>query len=331
MLDTSKKPRSFWKRPEGITGTVFLIGMIIVVVLFAGPLLAFITGLLKSMLTAIAFFVVVAVILYVLLDKKFRTLIWYLYQSMMRWLTGLFVQIDPIKILQTYIDYLYNNLKEMNDHIAKLRGQMTKLKSVIEANRKEMETNLRMAEQAKKQDKMEAVALNTRQFGRLKDANKRYEALLGKMEILYRVLSKIHKNSGFLVKDVENEVRMRQQEREAIRAGHSAMKRAMNIISGDPDKKMVFDMAMESIVDDVHTKIGEMERFIEISGSFIDSVDLNNAVYEQEGLAMLEKMEKDGMSFLLGDHNIDQVMPEEKTETVYEEPDSFSDYKDLFH
>lgn len=330
MLDTNLKPKSFWKRPEGVTGIIFMIAIIFGIGFLLYTFLPAIVLILQNALYATLFFVALAAILYVLLDKKFRTLIWYLYQSVMRWLTGLFVQIDPIKILESYIDYLYKNLKEMNEHIAKLRGQMSKLKSLIENNKKEMAHNLKIAQQAKKQNKMEAVALNTRQYGRLRDANKRYENLLNKMQLLYRVLSKIHKNSGYLVKDIENEVRMRKQEREAIRAGHSAMKRAMNIISGDPDKKMMFDMAMESIVEDVSNKIGEMERFIEISGSFIDSVDLQNGVYEQEGLQMLEKMEKEGMSFLLGEDSLEN-MSEQETEEVHEEPDHFSDYKDLFH
>ena len=37
----------------------------------------------------------------------------------------------------------------------------------------------------------------------------------------------------------------------------------MNIIKGDTDKKMIFDMATEALAEDVHNKIGEMERFID--------------------------------------------------------------------
>jgi hypothetical protein len=91
---------------------------------------------------------------------------------------------------------------------------------------------------------------------------------------------------------------MKKQERAAIRAGYSAMRHAMSIINGDTDKKMMFDMAMEAIIDDISMKVGEMERFLEVSASFIDSIDLQNGIYEQKGLELLEKMEKDGLSFL---------------------------------
>jgi hypothetical protein len=325
-----QKVKSFWKRPEGVTGAIFLIGLLVIMGIFSVQIIAFIKGLFLSLFTTVAFFVVVAIIVYIILDPKFRALIWYMYRSFMRWLTGMFVQIDPIGILKSYIEYLYNSLKAMNEQIAKLKGQMSKMSRLIEDNKREMEENLKMAEQAKKKGNMELVTINTRQFGRLKETNNRYLALLTKIDLLYKVLSKIHKNSGYLIKDTENEVRMREQERLAIRAGHSAMKSAMNIISGDPDRKMMFDMATELVVEDVHNKIGEMERFIEVSGSFIDSIDLQNGVYEQAGLDLLAKMEKEGMSFLLGDKVTDVEDEKVEDKTVEKDLGNLSSYTNLF-
>ena len=72
------------------------------------------------------------------------------------------------------------------------------------------------------------------------------------------------------------------------------------IDAGDKDQRAMFDQALESIADDVSAKMGEMERFMELSSSFMDSVDLQNGVFEEEGLKMLEKWEKEGPSLLLG-------------------------------
>jgi len=331
MINTNPKKRlkTFWSRPEGRFGAFFLVAAGIVITIFAGSIFTFIVSMLKSLITTILLFVILGSMLYVLFDPKFRTLIWYMYKSFMRKITSLFVQIDPIKILETYIEHLYKNVDQMNVHIAKLKGQVSKLKGTINENVEEMEQNLKIAEAAKKKNDMDLVAINTRQYGRLKESNKRYGVLLGKMELLYKVLSKIYKNSNYLIEDTENEVRMRKQEYQAIKAGHSAMKRAMNIIQGDPDKKMMFDMATEAVVEDVHSKIGEMERFIELSGSFIDSIDLQNGIYEQEGIELLNKMEQKGESFLLG-----EPAKLEKLETNINDKEiekiTVSDYDTLF-
>jgi phage shock protein A len=250
----------------------------------------------------------------------------------MRKITGLFVNIDPIGILETYIEDLHKNLSEMNTHIVKLKGQIQKIKTIISQNEKEMKESLELAEEAKKKNNMDVVVINTRQYGRLEESNKRFTELLTKMEILYRILAKMYENSGYLIKDIENEVRIKKQEREAIRSGYSAMKRAMSIISGDPDKKMMFDQAMEAIVDDISNKIGEMERFMEVSSTFIESIDLQNGVYEQKGLELLEKMEKQGISLLLTEHrddndiNINNVIQPEKVKVNAAD----NKYKDLF-
>ena len=83
-------------------------------------------------------------------------------------------------------------------------------------------------------------------------------------------------------------------------AGHSAMQSAMNVIKGDSDKKAMFDAALEAIADDVSNKVGEMEQFMDMSESFMKSVDLQNGIFEEEGLKMLEKWENESTLMLLG-------------------------------
>ena len=310
----SVKKKTFWRRPEGKLGAFVLIAGAAVIAIYHVPIFKFIQSLLKGTISIIALGAVVLALLYMIFDKRVRNLIWYMYKSFMRWITGLFVQIDPIKILENYVEYLKKNMRKMNLHITQLKGQISQQKTIILKNRREMEHSIKLAEQAKKQGKNELITINTRQYGRLKETNERYQKLLDKMLVLYKVLNKIHVNSGYLIQDTDNDVRMRKQELKAIKTSHSAMKRAMSIIQGDPDKRLIFDMATETVVEDIHQKIGEMERFIEVSGSFIDSIDLQNGIYEQEGLEILEKFEKEGSSFLFGEPKEEDLLKIKKEE-----------------
>jgi predicted nucleic acid-binding Zn-ribbon protein len=193
----------------------------------------------------------------------------------------------------------------MNKQISQLRGQLHKLKEVIHNNKKEIASNLEMASKARDNDKRNVVILKSRKAGRLKESNMRLEDLYKKMEVLYRVLVKMYENSEILAEDIKDQVMVKEQEYNAIKASNSAMKSAMSVISGDPDKRAMFDSAMEAIADDVSNKVGEMERFMEVSSGFMDSIDLQNGVFEEEGLKMLEKWEKEGASLLLGDEKLD--------------------------
>jgi len=295
------KQKSFWKRPEGITGMIFMgagaIGLAVT--------LPFIIPLLVSAATNVlgltAILAVLGVMVYMVLDPKMRNLVGYMYKSVMRWVTGLFVQIDPIGILKSYVDDLKGNLRKMNRQISKLRGQMHKLNEVIHNNKRQIKSNLEMMSKAKEGNKRSVMILKSRKAGRLKESNLRLEDLYKKMEVLYRVLSKMYENSEILMEDIKDQVEVKEQERKAIHASHSAMKSAMNVISGDPDKRAMFDAAMEAVADDVAGKVGEMERFMEMSSSFMDSLDLQNGVFEEEGLKMLEKWESEGVSLILGE------------------------------
>ena len=243
---------------------------------------------------------VLAAIVYMVLDPKMRNLIWYMYKSVMRWITGLFVQIDPIVILKNYVEELQDNLRNMNKQINKLRGQMHQLGEMIHKNKKEIESNLKLASKAKAQNNNAMMVLKSRKAGRLQDSNIRLDELYRKMEVLYRVLCKMYENSEILVEDVKDQVKIKEQERKAILASTSAMRSARNVIQGDKDKRAMFEEALEAIADDVSLKVGEMERFMEITANFMDSIDLQNGVFEEEGLEMLEKWQQESMSKLLG-------------------------------
>ncbi len=310
------KPKSFWQRPEGVTGLLFLVavlgGLGFVIATFGAAILSFIG-------TTIGLFVAAAVLgllLYMVLDPKVRNLVFYMYKSVMRAVTGMFVQIDPIGILKSYVEELQNNLRKMNKQIAQLRAQMHKLKELIVNNQREISNNLQLAGKAKETNKRNVMILKSRRAGRLKDSNVRLEELYTKMEVLYRVLTKMYENSQILAEDIKDQVKVKEQERKAIHASHGAMTSAMSVINGDPDQRAMFDMAMENITEDVANKVGEMERFMEMSANFMDSVDLQNGVFEEEGMQMLEEWEKESNSLLLGEEKSTLLLQAESTNEV---------------
>ena len=308
------KPKSFWQRPEGVTGAVFLGALI----LGGGYLLSLLplAAILSSTVYLAGTLMALAAVIFVALDSKTRTLVSYMYKSAMRAITGLFVQIDPIGILKSYVDDLKKNLRQMNKQIGKLRGQMHKLKELIVNNRRQIQENISLAGRAKEAGKQAEVILKTRKAGRLKESNAKLEALYKKMEVLYRVLTKMYENSEILLEDVKDQVMIKDQERKAIHASHSAMKSAMSVIKGDKDARYMFDMALEAVADDVSKKVGEMERFMDMSSDFMNSVDLQNGVFEDEGMKMLEKWEKEGASLLLGEEKDDLIVAANNDEEV---------------
>jgi len=291
--------KSFWKRPEGVTGAIFMVGLVagLGYLLYIG--LPVLIPLMANILYLSLMLIALAAIIYMVLDPKMRNLIWYMYKSVMRWVTGLFVQIDPIGILKSYVDDLKDSLGKMSKQIGVLRGQMRKIQTLMDTNNAEIKKNMQLASVAKKQNNESQVLLATRKAARLQESNEKYNTLHQRMEILYRILDKMYKNSEILLEDTQDQVKVKEQEYKAIKTSHSAMKSAMSVISGDPDKRAMFDAALEHIADDLANKVGEMERFMELSSNFMASIDLQQGVFEEQGLKMLEEYEKQSSLLLM--------------------------------
>ncbi|MEI6409241.1 MAG: hypothetical protein WCR52_07665 [Bacteroidota bacterium] len=295
------KSKSFWQRPEGVTGTLFLVALAVGGFYLFNKFLPLLQDLARNTLYLSGMLAALAAVVYIILDPKMRNLVWYMYQSVMRWITGIFVRIDPISILKSYIESLEDSLRNLSKQIGALRGQMRTLKGTMDGNAAEIKKNMAIADQAKKKDDDKNMTLAARKAGRLQDANAKYDVLYKKMEVLYRILNKMYENSEIVLEDTKDQVTLKEQEYNAIKASHSAINSAMSIISGNPDQRAMFDQALEALANDVSSKVGEMERFMDTSRNLMASIDLQNGVFEEEGLQLLEKWEKE--SPLLVDTN----------------------------
>lgn len=293
-------PKSFWKRPEGVTGALFLVALLIGATYLVLANMSAIVALASNVLYLSLMLIGLGLLLYVILDPRMRNLVWYMYKSAMRWITGLFIQIDPIGILKSYVQDLEKNLKKLSRQIGSLRGQMRRLQTLTEENEKEIEYNMLLAQKAKEKGQENQVLLASRKAARLQESNQKYANLQDKMSILYRVLSRMYANSEILLEDTKDQVKLKEQERKAIRTSYSAMKNAMDIISGSGSKREMFDAALENIADDLANKVGEMEHFMEMSASLMDSVDLQSGIFEEQGLKMLEEWERNSSIMLMG-------------------------------
>ena len=301
MEDMGQKAKSFWEKPEGKFGAVVLAGLLGGGAILLYKMLPALITLCTNTLYLMGLLAVIGIIGYVVLDPRNRALAFYMYRGAMRKIAGAFIQLDPIAILKTYIETLRTSLGKMDAQIRKLKGTMGGVKRMMDENAAAARESMAIAAQAKEKGKQSILILKSRKAGRLQESNMSLQKLYTKMEVLYRVLSKMYENCGILLEDTEDQVKLKEAEWKAIQQGYSAMKSAMSVINGDKDKRAIYEDALSFIADDLGNKIGEMERFMEMSQSFTDGIDLQNGVFEEKGLEMLEEWEKNADSWILGE------------------------------
>ena len=291
MEALENKQKSFWERKEGVTGMVALSAGAVGLFFAAPALLVFFTTMVAIVGQAIALTVlctILAALLFLITNKKVQTLVSYMFKSVMRSITGWFVEIDPIGIMKSYIDSLVEKREVMETAKIKLQGQITVLRNKMKKYAADYEQAMRTLKVAKEQGKDAVFAVQSRQAGRLEKVNtEKYGPLLMQMEMHLRILNKYYEVTGTVIDDLRNEVEVRKDEREMILSSYSAMSAAKKIINGGTDEKELFDQAMEFVVADFGMKMGEIDSFIESSQGFVEGLDLQNDVFKADALEKL--------------------------------------------
>ncbi|NCS92452.1 MAG: hypothetical protein GW761_01475 [Leptospira sp.] len=292
LVEEKDKIKSFWKKPEGVTGALFMGSIFFGVgyLLYIG--LPILNQILSNLWYTIFSLAGLSALVYIVLDPKFRTAIWYLYKQLMKFLTGLVINLDPIKNLEIYIDHLKQTMNEMDSKIQGLREQLQKIGNKITKNAEEMENELRKAKSAKDQGNAKITALSANQAARLVDSNKRLGELKERLDKLYNLLFRIRENSDYVLQDTINEVNLQKDEYLAYKEGHSALKAGMKILKGDPDKLEIYEASLQLLADNVSQKIGEINYYMDISTDVMNTIDIENNVLTSKGFELLEKLEK---------------------------------------
>jgi hypothetical protein len=303
MAEPNNKIKTFWERPEGTTGRIGLVAVAGGLVYGLYQFLPYAITMLHNTLTAGLLLAGVIALWYVLTDKKIHAIFSYAYQGLMRGITGMLIDIDPISILRTYVSKLRKSLGGMGEQITNLEKQMAKLNRTIKDNA--AAANARMTEAAfaakKGADPKDVrITMQIRKAGKLEQSNITLQDVFTRMEVLLRVLRKMRDNCEVMIDDIEFDIKVKDTERTALAAGSSALRSAMNILKGDPNSKGIYDQAMDKTMDDINDRLGEVQSFMEQSSSYMDSIDLQNNILDEEGMKRLEDWLKQSDSKILG-------------------------------
>ncbi len=337
--------KSFWSRPEGKTGMIFFALLAGALVYEWAQIVPFIVSMLADTLHMIYLAAILAAVLFVLFSSRTHLL----FRLLMRAITGLIINIDPIGILKDHLSQMRKRREVMAQQISNVSGQIQYLKNIIDKNHELANENMRLAAHAKKiatstadQNEQLRMALQMKakanQAGRLEKSNLSYHQLLGKLQNIYDLLSKWAVHIDFYIEDTDNEVRQAEIEYKTINAAYRAYRTALAVIKGNGDEKDLYNQTMEKLAEEAGRKLGEMEDFQRLAQNFMDTIDLENGAVETEALQKLDAYEQklltsgdSDTAFLLPGATAAPVpVPAKKSGDAPAPARSGSDYGDMF-
>ncbi len=288
--------RSFWSRPEGMVGLAALAAVAATGLYYFNEVVKFLIEVTANTLHLALLLGALGVLVFLITSKDVRTAVFFLFKTLMRKITGLVIQLDPIAILKIYIDDLKRKRQKMQGQIDTLAGQLVKLNKKITENNAEIKQKFAEANKASqltdRPGMKETAQLATIEGAGLQAMNEKLLPLQRNIQLVLNFMEKVNTSADYIIKETEIKVRLKEVEYRIVKESSSALRTAISIFKGDPDKKFYFDESMEYIQDDMSQKLGEMKRAMDLSMDFINSVDVQNGILSDKGTAMLDAYNK---------------------------------------
>jgi len=318
LTTTGNPTRSWFDKPEGKVGGIALVVLIGVLGFGFVQALPFLVAAAASTLHLMLMLIAIGAIAMLFLHPASRNFLFTLYKVIFKLLTGMVITLDPLLILQDYIEQLKNNLVMMKEQIDKVKKTIYKLTEKINKYSAEATQMKQRAEAGLKRggDFQKTAIVENRAAERRLKAIAKLTNLKNKITMIDKVLKKMYDNCEIMVMDKTDEINMTKDEWEAIKAASGAIKSAMSIINGGGDERANFEQAMEFIVDDIALKMGEMENFMDMTQNLMNSIDLDNDMCDEKLLKDFETVFSQTDSWLLGDLNKDGVVDEQEKSTA---------------
>jgi hypothetical protein len=299
-INTISVPKGFLSRPEGKVGLVVPVVSLVLVIYFFGSAIGdFIVNAVDNIFHLIIVGTASVALLWMLFDSKFRTLVFYLYRSLMRWITSMFIDIDPIGVLKTYKERLKGKLDEMDQSIQALDSQKVKVERIIRGNDGKIRASMELVAQAIKKGDERTKGLEGKQATRLSDQNVRLGGDFNRIRFLLEVLNRYRQLSSDTITDMEREIQVRQVERDYSRSSRNVVRAAMGILKGLPEKDM-WDEGLDTLERQYSEAIGEVDHFLDITKDILAKADLQDGADAERAMQMLETWQTKNASVIFG-------------------------------
>jgi hypothetical protein len=291
IATNSAGKRTYWQRPEGKVGMGLLAGMGAVLAWGFVNVLPKLIQIAENTLYLGALVGVMALVYcMVFVWDRPRTLLFYGLQMISRWITGNFIELDPVSILHAFVKQMKERRAVIQDRLGRLVGVRRMLESKIAKSEKERQQALKLAGAARGTGDADGLNAHAEIAARRVRDIEEYDAMKGQMENIEALLQRVLRRADYHIQTAEDEANQLEDKHTITQAVGAATTAAQGIF-GDTDLLEVRNMAAERIRDDYEKRLGELQTLIDLT-DFDHAVDLQQMAFRQDGLAQLAEAEK---------------------------------------
>lgn len=283
--------KEFWNRPEGTTAKILLavFGLASAAAIYIKVLPFLLTMVWGTIQLAIGAGIIAA-IWFMLNSKRVHSLFFLAISAVSRYITSIFVNIDPVGILKDFVKDMKRKRGEVQTAIVAMRGVRHKSEQARREKEREMEEALKLAQVAQEHGNEEKVNELAERAMRRQRAIESLVANIAFATETLDALQKVDRVIEYHINNSEDEIKTLETDNELALQTLAATK-AAGAVLGDSDLKDIKNMAVDVIRDRVARATGEVENLLATTRSVQGEIDLKQLALRSEGRAKLAQLQ----------------------------------------
>lgn len=287
--------KKWWQRPENWVSALPFIGLGLLGILYANPILEWLIQLAQNVLLAAGLFGAIAVLGFLATSADLHRLLGLAYMGFIKRMTNIVYAVYPLEIMQGYLDDLKEKKVQLKKSLGDLRGLLTEMITKLAKKGEEHAQAMRMAKAATahgNEPGMQAqLAFQARKADRLEKRGVASQATINKLKKLIALMSKVDEATDFMILDLTDTIKNEEEARYEADVAAKVMKAAQAILFSSK-KRDEFDAALEANQRYVGMQMGLLEQFEEDTKNIITGIDLETDSIKLDALDKIDQMDK---------------------------------------
>lgn len=291
---------SNWQKPGGTLGMIVtglsIGGGLILLSKLLPFLLAITWGLLELSILGVVLFL----FFYVVTNKQFQQTFSTLFFILMRSLTGLVVELDPIAILEKKVVEMDEQLDKMRESLGKLTGNNVDLQRKIKVQENELQEAITHYEVALN-TKDSSASMYAEQVDDIKSYIQRLREAKNQSDVWLAFLQDLAKATSTRVEITKKDIKRKKEEYLMVKEQYRAFSSMMSILNDKSDGVNMFNKAMETIEADITNRLGAMTYYMNTTNNALEELAVRHTVTSKNAQNILAQYKAGGIDSLFSD------------------------------
>jgi FtsZ-binding cell division protein ZapB len=226
------------------------------------------------------------------------TLIWMGYKTICRKIASFIVKIDPLAIMDRYLEILKEKKGNLDRTKVKLQGKAEELRRLTAKMVDEASGHAKKGAAAVKLGDQKQASFHGQMAAGAKQSIELYRPIQDRLDRNIKFLSELSENWGYSIQELAGTIERKKTEYKTLRDMARALGQAEEFARGDSEAAQLYYESVRVLEENVTQKIAYIQDFEDRSKTAMKSISLDKQVQMDEGIDIIEQFMQDPNLFL---------------------------------